>query len=246
MDAQALRESGSAEPGWTTALDPVHFVHGRLISAVISEMPNPPPPVSPTTPGDRVRRLACILIAPHSPNEPPVEEDGGIYQQDILRMSLPVAVSAHSNFFLYDILPRAIPFVRKHLTAGRDVCVACPTGKDLGPGVIVTALSLFFDDDGDLSYGDDVEDKGEPAGGGLRRSLIECISRTSDRQTYDTKTAPMDHLEQPESKPLQKHPQTGKRIPHVPSPPPAPRTPTLRPSSQFLTSTVTLTLVAGL
>ena len=96
-------------------------------------------------------------------------------------MSLPPAVSAHSNFFLYDILPRAIPFVRKHLNAGGDVCVACPTGKDLGPGVIVTALSLFFDDDGGLLCGDDAEDKGEPTGEGLRRLLIERVPRTSDR-----------------------------------------------------------------
>ena len=145
-------------------------------------------------------------------------------------MSLPAAASAHSNFLLYEILPKAVPFIRKHLTTGVDVCVACPTGKDLGPGVVITALSLFFGDDGSLRSGGDMDSKGELSGGGLRRLSIEGISRTNDRQTYGTKTAPMDHLEQPGSQPLQKHPQTRQRIPHVASPPPAPHVSVVYPS----------------
>jgi len=58
-------------------------------------------------------------------------------------------------------LPMAIPFARKCLIEGKDVCVACPTGKNLGPGVIVAALSLFFDDGGDLICGNDMDSKGE-------------------------------------------------------------------------------------
>jgi tRNA A64-2'-O-ribosylphosphate transferase len=172
MRSQTLRENGLAEPGWASALKPVHSVHGRLLSAVISELPNLPPTLLPTTSKSLARRLAYVLIAPNSPNEPLVE-DGDLACQNILQMSLPAAVSSHSNFLLYNILPRALSFVRKHLTAGEDVCVACPTGKDLGPGVIVTALSLFFSDDGDLLCDDDVDDKGEPAGEGLRRLSIE-------------------------------------------------------------------------
>jgi len=96
-------------------------------------------------------------------------------------MPLPSAASAHSNFLLYNILPRAIPFIREQLTAGMDVCVACPTGRDLGPSVIITALSLFFNDDGDLLCGDDIENKGKPTGEGLCRFSTECISGTSDQ-----------------------------------------------------------------
>lgn len=162
-DPQILRRGGSTEPGWTSALKPVDFVKGRLLSAAIFELQNLPPPVSPATFGGTGRRIAYVLIAPHSPNEPLVEEEE-IRCQNILRMPLPAAVSARSNFLLYDILPRAIPFIRKHLIAGGDICVACPTGKDLGPGVIVTALSLFFSDDGDLLCGDDIENQGEPTG----------------------------------------------------------------------------------
>ena len=189
--------NGLAAPCWASTLKPVHSVHGRLLSGVISELPNPPPSQLPTTSEGLVHRLAYVLIVPHSSDELPVEEEDSAYQ-NILRMSLPATVSAHSNYFLYNILPKAIPFIREHITAGEDVCIACPTGKDLGPGVIVTALSLFFGDDGDL-LSDDVENKGERAGQLLHGLSIECISRASNRQVYDTKTAPMDHLEQPES-----------------------------------------------
>lgn len=164
VDSKTLDESGLVEPGRTSALKPVHPVHGRLLSGVVSELPDPPPQF-PTTSEGLARQVAYVLITPHSPNQPPVEEDEGSGHQSILRMSLPAAVSAHSNNLLYNILPKAIPFIREHLTVGGDVCVACPTGKDLGPGVIVTALSLFFGDDGNLLLPpDDTDNKGKPAG----------------------------------------------------------------------------------
>jgi len=196
VDSQTSDENGSVEPDWTSALVPVHSVHGRLLSGVISKLPNPLPPQLPAISEGLAHRLAYVLIVPHSVNELPVEEDPA--HQHTLRMPLPAAVSVHSNYFLYNILPKATPFIKKHLTAGEEVCVACPTGTDLGPGVIVTALSLFFGDDGNL-LSDDAENKGEPAGQALRRLSIECISRASNQQICNTKTTPMDHLEQPES-----------------------------------------------
>ena len=234
MDSQNLRETGSAEPGWAATLKPVHSVRGRLLSGVVSELPNPPSPLLSTTSECLVHRLVYVLIT-HSPNKP--DEGGDLVCQKILQMSLPTSVSAHSNYFLYNILPKAIPFIGKHLTAGEDVCIACPTGKDLGPGVIVTALSLFFGDDGGLLSDDDMDKKGEPARKGLRGIYIECIFRASNRQIYDTKTAPMDHFKQPESQPLQEHPQKGQRIPYVTSPPPALHVSIVYPSNRFLTST---------
>ena len=234
MDSHNLSETGSAEPGWATTLKPVHSVRGRLLSGVVSELPNPPPPLLSTTSKGLAHSLAYVLITPHSPNK--VDEGGDFTCQKILRMSLPTSVSAHSNYFLYNILPKAIPFIGKHLAAGEDICIACPTGKDLGPGVIITALSRFFGDDGGLLSDDDMDKKGEPAGKGLRGISIECISRASNRQIYDTKTAPMGHFKQPESQPLQEHPQKGQRIPYVASPPPALRVSIVYPSNQFLTS----------
>ena len=159
-----LRETGSVEHGWTASLKPVHSVRGRLLSGVVSELPNPPPPLLSTTSKGLAHRLAYVLIAPNFSNKLPVEEGGDLACQNILQMLLPTSVSAHSNYLLYDILPEAIPFIREHLTAGGDVCVACPTGKDLGPGAIVAALSLFFGDNGDLLSDDDIDNKGEPAG----------------------------------------------------------------------------------
>lgn len=50
----------------------------------------------------------------------------------------------------------------------------------------------------------------------------------------------MDHLEQPQSQPLQEHPQTSQRIPHAP-PPPVLRAPAVYfyLSSSFLTWNLT-------
>lgn len=167
VDSQALGENGSAEPGWTASLKPVHFVHGKLLSGVVSELPNPPPLSLPTASGDLTRRLAYVLILPHSLNK---GEEGGNHA--ILRIPLPTAASAHSNYLLYNTLPKAIPFIRKHLAAGEDVCVSCPTGKDLGPGVIVTALTLFFGDDGNLLSDNDMDNKGRPPKTTVQGSLL--------------------------------------------------------------------------
>ena len=164
VDSWILGERRPTEPGWTSVLKPVRSVSGRLLSAVISELADPPSPLSSTTSERPAHRIAYVLIAPHSADGLLVEEDGDLTDQNILRMSLPAAASARSNFLLYNILPKAIPFVRKHLIAGNDICVACPTGKDLGPGVIVTALSLFFSDDGDTLYDGDMNENGEQQG----------------------------------------------------------------------------------
>lgn len=230
VDSQKLEEAGSVEPGWTPILKPVHSVRGRLLSGVVSKLPNPPPILSTTSKG-LAHRLAYVLIAPHFPNKLPVEEGGDFACQNILQMLLPTSVSAHSNCLLYNILPKAMPFIREHLTAGGDVCVACPTGKDLGPGVIVTALSLFFGDDGDLLSDDNMDNKGEPAGKRLRGISIECIYRARNQQIYYTKTAPVGHFEQSGGQPLQEHPQKGQRISYVTSPPPALRISIVYPSN---------------
>lgn len=131
------------------------------MSAIISELPESLPSLSPAAFNRLPRRLAYVLITPHSLPEYPIEGDEEFVRQNILRVTLPAAVSTHSNFLLYNILPRAIPFVRKSLSIDDDVCVACPTGKDLGPGVIVAALSLFFGDNGVALSNDDMGKKGD-------------------------------------------------------------------------------------
>lgn len=217
VGSQVPKDGRPIEPSRTSTLKPVHAVQGRLLSAVISELPDSPPSHSPTAFDGLPRCLAYILIAPHSSHEHLVEGRSDLACQNVLRMSLPAATSTHSNFLLYNILPRAIPFVRKHISIGEDVCVACPTGKDLGPGVIVAALSLFFGDNGVPLCGDDRANEGDSTQMD-RVGSAESTSSANNRQTCHTKTAPMDHLEQPESQPLQEHPQTSQRISHVPPP----------------------------
>ncbi|SJK98159.1 related to tRNA a64-2'-o-ribosylphosphate transferase [Armillaria ostoyae] len=49
---------------------------------------------------------------------------------------------------LSTVLPQAMAFVQSALVKGHSVCVSCDTGKDVSVGVVVTALQMFFDDNG--------------------------------------------------------------------------------------------------
>lgn len=52
--------------------------------------------------------------------------------------------------FLNHVLPASITFIREHLYQDRNICVACESGTNLSVGVVVTALQMFFNDDGTL------------------------------------------------------------------------------------------------
>lgn len=56
-----------------------------------------------------------------------------------------------ASHFLQVVLPRSMEFIQQHLAAGKNICVACESGKDLSVGVVLTALQLFFGDDGSLN-----------------------------------------------------------------------------------------------
>lgn len=56
-----------------------------------------------------------------------------------------------TSHFLQVVLPRSMEFIQQHLTVGQNICVACESGKDLSVGVVLTALQLFFGDDGSLN-----------------------------------------------------------------------------------------------
>lgn len=159
ISSQASKEGVPTGFAGTYALKPVHAVQGRLLSVVTSGLPDPLPFLPPAALNRIPRCLAYVLITPFSQHL--VGGDGDLTGQNILRITLPAAMSSHSHFLLCNILPMAIPFIRKHLSIGEDVCVACPTGKDLGPGVIVSALSLFFDDNGVLLCDDEMGNKGD-------------------------------------------------------------------------------------
>ncbi|KAL5483189.1 RIT1 [Sanghuangporus weigelae] len=48
-------------------------------------------------------------------------------------------------------LPQCLRFIRQYVGEGRQVCIACDTGKDLSVGIALAALQAFFDDNGQLS-----------------------------------------------------------------------------------------------
>jgi len=56
-----------------------------------------------------------------------------------------------ASHFLQVVLPESIGFLQKELAAGKSICVACESGKDLSVGVVLTALQLFFEGDGCLN-----------------------------------------------------------------------------------------------
>ncbi|KAK0212280.1 initiator tRNA phosphoribosyl transferase [Desarmillaria ectypa] len=72
--------------------------------------------------------------------------------------------------FLSTVLPQAMAFVQSALIKGRSVCVSCDTGKDVSVGVVVTALQIFFDDDGHFTMSS-----------GPRKSETGCLDKQSIR-----------------------------------------------------------------
>ncbi|KAL1691818.1 initiator tRNA phosphoribosyl transferase [Schizophyllum commune] len=53
--------------------------------------------------------------------------------------------------YLKTVLPESTSFISSALAAGKNVCIACDTGTDLGVGVAVATLQLNFDDVGRYS-----------------------------------------------------------------------------------------------
>ncbi|KAI6094632.1 hypothetical protein EDD16DRAFT_1502888, partial [Pisolithus croceorrhizus] len=59
------------------------------------------------------------------------------------------------HHFLRTVLPQSVPFIERHLISGTKVCIACDSGSDTSVGVGVTALALFFREDGSFHPQDD-------------------------------------------------------------------------------------------
>ncbi|KAH8830426.1 initiator tRNA phosphoribosyl transferase [Flagelloscypha sp. PMI_526] len=50
--------------------------------------------------------------------------------------------------FLQQVLPEAMKYIYDCLLSGKNVCIACPDGRDQSVGVALCALALYFSDDG--------------------------------------------------------------------------------------------------
>lgn len=117
-------------------------VAGRLMLCTTSDLP-----VASVT---ETNMVLCIFLASSQEN---LVGDPNLY--------LPVISGKKgASHFLQVVLPRSMEFIQQHLAAGKNICVACESGKDLSVGVVLTALQLFFRDDGSLNL--------TTAGGGKR------------------------------------------------------------------------------
>ncbi|KIM39735.1 hypothetical protein M413DRAFT_19543 [Hebeloma cylindrosporum] len=111
----------------------INKVAGRLMLCTTSDLP-----VASVT---ETNTLLCIFLASSQEN---LAGDPNLY--------LPVISGKKgASHFLQVVLPRSMEFIQRHLAAGKNICVACESGKDLSVGVVLTALQLFFGDDGSLN-----------------------------------------------------------------------------------------------
>ncbi|KDR76419.1 hypothetical protein GALMADRAFT_140055 [Galerina marginata CBS 339.88] len=123
---------------------PVTKVGGRLLLCTTADLPDE------TKEGEQ----AYILLTPQTDEEALPSTVSKLY------LSV-VSGKKGQHDFLLSTLPKSVVFIRRNLTQGRDVCVACESGKDLSVGIVLAALQLFFTDDGKLgplSQSDDSQD----------------------------------------------------------------------------------------
>ncbi len=112
----------------------VERIRGRLRLCIIAD-------ISPASFDHSSNDVAFLILTLSGPQK----EDAH------LRKHIPVISGKKGQSdFLNRVLPASIAFIREHLYKGRDICVACETGTDLSVGVVLTALQLFFEDDGTL------------------------------------------------------------------------------------------------
>lgn len=76
-----------------------------------------------------------------------LNESGGAVNEPKLVIHA-IAGKKGQHQFLVDVLPRSIAFIKESLVRGSCVCISCDTGNDIGAGVALVALQLFFDESG--------------------------------------------------------------------------------------------------
>ena len=149
---------------WTAAPSPIAKVDGRLLLCALADLPHALPaplPDTHTIQGD----VAYLLItsppsdldaAPvPSPVTPPPQSTADPARKSPTPdhpphvLALPLAPGKRAQYaFQHRVLPRSTAFIVAHLARGRRVCVACASGRDIGPGVVLAALQRCFDDAG--------------------------------------------------------------------------------------------------
>ncbi|KAF8150611.1 initiator tRNA phosphoribosyl transferase [Crassisporium funariophilum] len=113
----------------------VEKVGGRLLLGTLGDVPE-------GRSDDGLDDIAYLLLTP-SIEDAPLSAPQKSYVPTI-------AGKKGQAHFLQVILPAAMVFIRRNLAAGKRVCVACESGKDLSVGVVLAALQLFFADTGSI------------------------------------------------------------------------------------------------
>lgn len=146
---------------------PVLHVKGRLLLAAIKELPQP-------SQGGNIR---YIILTPTNQEESQ-SVDTHIYMPT-------VSGKKGQSHFLQNILPLSMDDIGRALQEGKNVCVACESGKDMSVGVVLAALQLYFEDDG--SY---ISSNSEYSAGTLSSLLVIQINnnpRIADKRSIRTR-----------------------------------------------------------
>ncbi|KAI0091657.1 tRNA A64-2'-O-ribosylphosphate transferase [Irpex rosettiformis] len=128
---------------------PVGHVQGRIVICLVSELPIPS--IEDKSLVSASNSTAYVVISENTPT--PTEQRNPATCDDlvnaVLRLHLPPGKRGQHTF-LDSVLPQSLPFIDAHLARGNDstIYICCDTGKDASVGVALTALQLFFDDEG--------------------------------------------------------------------------------------------------
>jgi tRNA A64-2'-O-ribosylphosphate transferase len=143
---------------------PVTKVRGRIALTSTLDLPSslvqPTPPIAQPL-FDILREDMVYVLITHS--HAYAELDNSVshvstslsesrINQRILHVELPASLSPRTQLLLHTVLQKSTAFVHHHLSLGRNICIACPTGKDLCVGVALVALQLYFDNDGYMTF----------------------------------------------------------------------------------------------
>lgn len=119
-----------------------------MISA-IADLPRILPRLAP----DANDHLSYLLISATTP----VSTDDASDEVTTGASSLPCGRTFHLQLsegkrgqleYLQNVLPSSAAFIKTQLETENPICVCCDNGKDTSVGVVLAALQLFFDDEG--------------------------------------------------------------------------------------------------
>ncbi|KAI0078709.1 initiator tRNA phosphoribosyl transferase [Panus rudis PR-1116 ss-1] len=137
------RSRQSAE--WKELPTPIHKIRGKLLIASTTDIPTYLPS---SLPGSS-ERIGYVVITdnPSTFTHANADDMGGEARDDVLLLEMSEGKRGQTQF-LQSVLPRAIPFIEAKLSKGTKVCVCCHNGKDASVGVVLVALQLYFDANG--------------------------------------------------------------------------------------------------